>query len=143
MHCNSIVKKKINILSLTLSPLSLISLIFFVLFSLFLLCFSICSLIFALHLLSHLSHFFEWVCSGGSGDDFFFLWVWMGLLRWLRWWFFFNGFAPVMIVFEWVWMGLLRWWFFLNGFEWACSGDDFFDRWPGVQIGSVGFRSVA
>ena len=37
-----------------------------------------------------------------------------------------NGFAPVMIF-----------------FEWACSGDDFFDRWPVFQIGGVGFRSVA
>ena len=24
-------------------------------------------------------------------------------------------------------------------FEWVCSGDDFFDRWPGFQIGGVGF----
>ena len=55
-------------------------------------------------------------------------------------------FAEVMIFF---WMGLLRRWFFLmgffflNGFEWVCSGDDFFDRWPGFQIGGVGFWSVA
>ena len=28
--------------------------------------------------------------------------------------------------------------FFFNGFEWACSGDDFFDWWPGFQIGGVG-----
>ena len=92
--------------------------------------------------------FFEWVCSGGSDDDFF----WMSLLRW---WFFLNRFAGLLrwwFFFEWVcsggsdddffWMGLLRWWFFLNGFEWACSGDDFFDRWPGFQIGSVGFKLV-
>ena len=32
-----------------------------------------------------------------------------------------NGFASVMIFFEWV-----------------CSGDDFFDWWPGFQIGGVG-----
>ena len=41
--------------------------------------------------------------------------------------FFFNGFAPVMI-------------FFFNVFfEWVCFDDDFFDRWPGFQIGGVGF----
>ena len=51
-----------------------------------------------------------------------------------RWWFFFNGFAPVMIFF------LMC---FLNGFEWVCFGDDFFDRWPGFQIGGVGFWSMA
>ena len=45
--------------------------------------------------------------------------------------FFLNGFASAMIFFN----GF----FFLNGFEWVCSGDDFFDRWPGFQIGGVGF----
>ena len=44
--------------------------------------------------------------------------------------FFFNGFAPIMIFF------LMC---FLNGFEWVFFDDDFFDRWPGFQIGGVGF----
>ena len=55
---------------------------------------------------------------GGFGDDFF----WMGLVRWLRWWFFLNGFAPVMIFLisglsfkfaAWVsdrWLGWWVWW---------------------------------
>ena len=63
--------------------------------------------------------------------------------------FFFNGFAPVMTVFEWVYSGGSGDDFFFNGFalvasvmiffEWVCSDDNFFDRWPGFQIGSVGF----
>ena len=49
-----------------------------------------------------------------------------------------NGFASVMIFFEWVCSDDD---FFF--FEWACSGDDFFDQWLGFQIGGVGFRLVA
>ena len=65
-------------------------------------------------LLSYLSHFFEWICSDGSGDDFiewvcfvvpvmiFFL---MGLNGFAPVMIFLNGFAPVALVmmfFEWV-----------------------------------------
>ena len=49
-------------------------------------------------LLSHLSHFFEWICSDGFDDDFI-EWVCSGGSGDDV---FLNGFAPVMIFFEWV-----------------------------------------
>ena len=60
----------------------------------------LCSPSSLLSLLSHLSHFFEWICSDGSGDDF---------NEWV------CSVASVMMFFEWVCsgddfflMGLLR-----------------------------------
>ena len=58
-------------------------------------------------LLFHLSHFFEWICFDGSGDDF---------IEWV------YSVAPVMMFFEWVCSGD-------DFFEWVCSSgssDDVF-----------------
>ena len=58
-------------------------------------------------LLSYLSHFFEWICSDGSGDDF---------IEWV------CSVVPVMMFFEWVCSDD-------DFFEWVCfggSGDDVF-----------------